>query len=85
MGVWIPLLRNLEFCLRPPGEAGESAMDFFHRQMAKAYAVFARFESSVDDHLFQLVLCSSPSTTHPLFLIYVLFIVFVLVIIGMSL
>ena len=35
-GIWAPLFRSLKFYLRPPGESGEGALDFFHRQLARA-------------------------------------------------
>lgn len=34
--IWARLYRSLQFYLRPPGERGEGALDFFHRQLAKA-------------------------------------------------
>lgn len=34
--IWARLYRSLRFYLRPPGESGEGALDFFHRQLAKA-------------------------------------------------
>lgn len=34
--VWARLYRSLQFYLRPPGEMGEGALNFFHRQLAKA-------------------------------------------------
>jgi WD40 repeat protein len=34
--IWARLYRSLQFYLRPTGEMGEDALDFFHRQLAKA-------------------------------------------------
>lgn len=34
--IWARLYRSLQFYLRPPGERGEGALDFFHRQLANA-------------------------------------------------
>ncbi|HLF82648.1 MAG TPA: DUF4062 domain-containing protein, partial [Blastocatellia bacterium] len=34
--IWSRLYRSLQFYLRPSGESGEGALDFFHRQLAKA-------------------------------------------------
>src|SRR5262249_55028081 len=34
--VWAPLYRGLRFYLRPPGEAGEGMLGFFHGQLAQA-------------------------------------------------
>lgn len=33
---WAALYRSLKFYLRPPGEQGEGALDFFHQQLAEA-------------------------------------------------
>ncbi|MCX9011172.1 MAG: DUF4062 domain-containing protein [Candidatus Methanoperedens sp.] len=34
--IWAQLYRSLKFYLCPPGESGEGALDFFHRQLSKA-------------------------------------------------
>lgn len=31
--VWLPLLHDLSFCLRPPSQTVESALDFFHKEL----------------------------------------------------
>ena len=46
-GIWAGLYRSLQPYLRPPGEAGEGALDFFHRQVAKA--VRQRYLASEDE------------------------------------
>lgn len=43
---WLRLYRNLQFCLRPPGETGEGTLAFFHEQVA--VAVHQRYLHSDD-------------------------------------
>lgn len=45
--IWARLYRGLQFYLRPPGETGEGALDFFHRQLAKA--VRKRYLANAED------------------------------------
>ncbi|HLF83472.1 MAG TPA: DUF4062 domain-containing protein, partial [Blastocatellia bacterium] len=45
--IWARLYRGLQFYLRSPGETGEGALDFFHRQLAKA--VRKRYLANAED------------------------------------
>ncbi|MDP2767729.1 MAG: DUF4062 domain-containing protein [Candidatus Methanoperedens sp.] len=49
--IWARLYRSLQFYLRPPGERGEGALDFFHRQLAKAVRqMYLKHEEEIAGH-----------------------------------